>query len=265
MKKVYFSATLILLAVGSMVLTGCPSSYTTPASPYGNMYATNTYTPVPAGPTSTPTNTATSTPSGTPTGTATKTATATVTNTRTVTDTPTMTATATFTGTPTNSATMTPTATVTNTHTVTDTPTLTATATITDTPTNTATQTPTATVTSTPTPQTITVSTAGSGLSVSGFIYTCSIGTNGSGGLLTLSAHVGDTIDLPGSGTHPLYFDAGSSTCIYTGASSNQSYTFTATGTYYFHCGNHASGCSTGNGACGSTNCTAMAGVVTVN
>jgi len=114
-------------------------------------------------------------------------------------------------------------------------------------------------------PQTISVSTASSGTSSTGYIYTSSSGSNGSGGLLSLTAHVGDTINLPGSSFHPLYFDAGSSTCIYSGATSNQSYTFSATGTYYFHCGNHASGCSAGNGVCGSTNCSAMAGIVTVN
>lgn len=141
----------------------------------------------------------------------------------------------------------------------------------TSTPTNTATITNTPTITSTPTitptplPVTITVGTGSSGASASGYIYTSSSGSNGTGGLLTLTARVGDTVNLPGSSFHPLYFDAGSSTCIYQGATSNQSYTFTATGTYYFHCGAHASGCSAGNGVCGSTSCTAMAGVITVN
>ncbi|HJT24256.1 MAG TPA: hypothetical protein VJ873_06745 [bacterium] len=114
-------------------------------------------------------------------------------------------------------------------------------------------------------PTTITVSTGSSSSSVSGFIYTSSSGTNGTGGVLSLTAHVGDVIILPGSSFHPLYFDGGTSTCIYTAATTNQTYTFPSTGIYYFHCGNHASGCSTGNGACGSTNCSAMAGFVTVN
>jgi len=82
---------------------------------------------------------------------------------------------------------------------------------------------------------------------------------------LTLTAHVGDTIIFPGSTTHPLYFDAGTATCIFSNKTAPQTYVFPATGTYYFHCGNHGSGCSAGNAACGSTNCTAMAGKVTVN
>jgi len=145
----------------------------------------------------------------------------------------------------------------------------------TPTPMNTATPTPTGSLTATPTPTgsptaaapvTFSVGTASSGLSSTGFIYTSSAGSNGAGGLLTIStAHVGDVIQLPGSGTHPLYFDAGSSTCIYMGSTSNQTYTFPSTGTYYFHCGNHGSGCAGGNGVCGSTTCTSMAGVVQVN
>lgn len=112
---------------------------------------------------------------------------------------------------------------------------------------------------------TIMVSTAPSSSSSTGYIYTSSSGSNGSGGVLSITAHVGNVIALPGNTTHPLYFDAGSSTCIYSGSTSSQTYTFNSTGTYYFHCGNHASGCSGGNGACGSTNCSAMAGIVTVN
>lgn len=114
-------------------------------------------------------------------------------------------------------------------------------------------------------PTTFTISVGSSGSSVSGFIYTNASGTNGTGGLLSLTAHVGDVISLPGSSFHPLYFDAGTSTCIYTASTSTQMYTFPAAGTYYFHCGNHASGCSPNNATCGSTSCTAMAGVVTVN
>jgi hypothetical protein len=112
---------------------------------------------------------------------------------------------------------------------------------------------------------TITVSTGSSGSSATGYIYTSSSGSNGTGGLLSLTAHVGNVIILPGSSLHPLYFDNGSSTCIYMGAAVQETYTFPATGTYYFHCGNHATSCSAGNGACGSTNCSAMAGVITVS
>lgn len=172
----------------------------------------------------------------------------------TVTSTPTLTATATITNTPT----------VTSTATITNTPTITSTFTFTGTPTNTATSTPTST------PVTITVSAASSSLDSSGYIYTVNGVSNSSGGLLVLTAHVGDTIVWPAStqdsGFHPLYFDAGSSSCIYSGITSTQeTYTFTSTGTYYFHCGNHANSCSAGDGACGSTNCNGMAGVITVS
>jgi plastocyanin len=81
---------------------------------------------------------------------------------------------------------------------------------------------------------------------------------------LTVTARVGDTIIFTANGTHPLRFDAGTATCIYAGVTANQTYPVTATGTYYFHCQNHGSGCSGGNSACGSTSCTAMAGVLTV-
>jgi hypothetical protein len=112
---------------------------------------------------------------------------------------------------------------------------------------------------------TIMVSTASSTTSSTSYIYTSASGTNSTGGVLSLTAHVGDTIVLPGSTFHPLYFDHGTSTCIFMGSTSQQSYVFPSTGTYYFHCGNHGSGCSTGNGGCGSTNCSAMAGQVSVN
>jgi hypothetical protein len=126
------------------------------------------------------------------------------------------------------------------------------------------------TPTSTPTPvpagpATISVSTGSSGASATGFIYSSTSGSTGGAGVLSLTAHVGDTINLPGSGLHPLYFDNGTSTCIYTAATTNQSYVIPATGTYYFHCGNHATTCSAGLLFCGSTNCSAMAGILTVN
>jgi hypothetical protein len=86
-----------------------------------------------------------------------------------------------------------------------------------------------------------------------------------SGGALSMNAHVNDSIILPSSSTHPLWFDGGSSTCLVAGGTSSGpvTYQFLSAGTYYFHCGNHARTCATG--ACGSTNCTAMAGTVTVN
>jgi|HubBroStandDraft_1064217.scaffolds.fasta_scaffold761314_1 hypothetical protein len=115
-------------------------------------------------------------------------------------------------------------------------------------------------------PQTITVSIADGSLGgYSGFYYTASGFTNNtSTGLLSLTAHVGDTISLPSGGFHTLYFDPGSATCIFSDATAaTQTYTFTSAGTYYFHCGVHAQNCSNQTG-CGSTNCTAMAGTVVV-
>src|SRR5215472_3334575 len=55
-------------------------------------------------------------------------------------------------------------------------------------------------------PTTFMVSTGSSGSSLSGYIYTCTGGSNGTGGVLSLNAHVGDVIILPGSSFHPLYF-----------------------------------------------------------
>jgi hypothetical protein len=95
------------------------------------------------------------------------------------------------------------------------------------------------------------------------FEYKATGFTNAANGVLSMTARVGDTISLPGSTTHPLYFDAGTTTCIFTAATSTQNYTFTTAGTYYFHCGVHAQTCSAS--ACGSTNCTAMAGSVVVS
>jgi len=196
-------------------------------------------------------------------------------------DTPTSTPTPTATG-PTDTFTFTPT--VTLTVTVTPTRTLTATPTITETPTitlsptitftRTITQTPTITSspTITPTPQTITVSINSNGSFAQGsnYYYTVTGTTsqnNSTTGVLNLTARVGDTLSLPTASIHPLYFDAGSSTCIFsdvnTGAS--QLYTFTSAGTYYFHCGIHANSCSAGLGMCGSTNCKGLAGVIVVS
>ena len=229
-----------LLAFGSWA---CSHSYNAPSSP-----DVPTATPTPSG------STATFTPTGTPS------------NTRTITPTPTITVTPTVTPTPSNTATSTTTFTVTDTPTITLTPTVTLTATITYTPTITFTP----TVTATAAPVTITVSTASSGLSSTGFIYTAPGVTNSVGGPLNLTANVGDTIILPANSTHPLWFDNGSATCLVTGGTTSGpvTYTFPSTGTYRFHCGNHGSGCGgTGNGnpICGSTTCTAMAGTITVN
>lgn len=159
----------------------------------------------------------------------------------------------------------------TNTFTPTATPTPTG---PTSTPTTTATNTPTATITNTPTltptavPVTITVNTQSSSDNSQGYIYVSSAGTNntGAGGLLSLSAHVGDSIILPANGTHPLWFDNGTSTCLVTGGDTSGpvTYTFPSTGTYNFHCGNHG-GCTPSDGACGLSTCSAMVGVVTVN
>jgi plastocyanin len=81
---------------------------------------------------------------------------------------------------------------------------------------------------------------------------------------LNITAHVGDKIALPANATHPLYFDNGTSTCIYTDATTTPAvYTFSSAGTYYFHCRQHATGCTTN--LCGSTSCSAMAGVVAVS
>lgn len=92
--------------------------------------------------------------------------------------------------------------------------------------------------------------------------YSSTSGSVGAGNVVMLTAHVGDAISLPGSGTHPLYFYNGS-TCVYSADTSSHVYTFPSTGTYNFHCGNHAATCTTTT--CSATNCTQMAGVVTVN
>jgi heme/copper-type cytochrome/quinol oxidase subunit 2 len=149
------------------------------------------------------------------------------------------------------------------TFTVTNTPTVTPTPTITATPTESSTPTPTATVTSTPI---IFVTTISNGSSATGFSYAASGATINVDQSINLTANVGDVIQIEASTTHPLWFYQGTSTtCITSGATSDVTYTFTASGTYYFHCGNHGATCGgLGNGACGSTSCTAMAGIITV-
>lgn len=121
------------------------------------------------------------------------------------------------------------------------------------------------------TPVTISVSiTSGSLGTYAGYYYQAAGFTNDSTtGVLHVTAHVGDTVVLPNvNGFHPLYFDGGSTTCLYNGSgdpATSFTYTFPSTGTYYFHCGFHAANCSQGLGSCGSTNCTALAGVITVS
>ncbi len=111
---------------------------------------------------------------------------------------------------------------------------------------------------------TITVSAASSGSSATGYIYTSSSGgSTGTGGLLTIAAHVGNVVIIQGSSFHPLYFDNGTSACIATGATGSVTQTLAA-GTYYFHCSAHATSCTNDTG-CGSTNCSAMAGIINVN
>ena len=161
--------------------------------------------------------------------------------------------------------TITNTKTVTPTRTITNTPTVTATRTITNTPTVTATVTVTATMTATPA---IFVTTESNGSSATGFSYTASGATVNADQSIALTANVGDVIQIEANGTHPLYFyKGGAGSCIATAQTSNFTYTFPASGTYYFHCGNHAANCGgSGNGniTCSSTTCTAMAGTITV-
>ncbi|HJT24842.1 MAG TPA: hypothetical protein VJ873_09710 [bacterium] len=258
MRKALFFTAFGLVATGFLFLAGCPNSSYSPSSPG---YANNT--PTPSGPTNTPTTTATLTPSRTPT------------------ETPTKTTTSTPSGTPTMTRTATPTATVT------DTPTETATHTITQTPTDTPTHTPTATLTDTPTPTpsntpcgfpgatctptpeifTITIQNGNLGGGYIGYYYSNASGSNNtSNGLFSLSCRVGDIVNLPAAGIHPLYFDLnGSGTCLIPGGTTSAStpYTVTSAGTYYFQCGVHAS--CTGKASCSPTNCTALAGVITVS
>ncbi len=230
MRKISLLTAVILFVSVSAILTGCPRNTYSPSSPYGPAN-TSTATPTATGPTSTPTSTPTVTGTATPT------------------NSPTITYTPTLTPTSTNSPTVTLTFTATNTATVTSTATITSTPTV------------------TPTPQTITVSVASNGSGSndpSGFYYTVGGVTNNANYTINLTANVGDTVILPASNTHPLYLYEGS-TCIYSGQenASTQSYTFTSSGTYYFHCGNHAANCTMSS--CSSTGCTGMAGMITVN
>jgi plastocyanin len=160
------------------------------------------------------------------------------------------------------------------TFTITNTLTVTLTPTITNTPTVTSTSTVTLTPTVTNTPAvTITVSIISGAVNTDnpfGYYYTASGFTNDpTTSTLNVTAHVGDTIVLPSvSGLHPLYFDNSSTTCLFNGgtnAASSFTYTFPATGLYYFHCGFHAANCSLGLTSCGSTNCTGLSGVITVS
>ncbi len=162
--------------------------------------------------------------------------------------------------------TITNTKTVTSTPTITSTPTETSTRTVTHTPTTTRTPTPTATVTSTPA---IFVSTESNSSSATGFSYTASGATVNADQSIALIANVGDVIQIEANGTHPLYFyKGGAGSCVVSGSTVNLTYTFPASGTYYFHCGNHGNNCGgtgfNGNTTCSSTSCTAMAGSITV-
>jgi hypothetical protein len=162
--------------------------------------------------------------------------------------------------------TITNTKTVTPTRTITLTPTVTVTRTITNTPTVTSTPTATATVTSTPA---IFVSTTFNTSAALDYSYTASGATVNADQSIALTANVGDVIQIDANSTHPLYFyKAGAGSCVVSGAESPFTYTFPASGTYYFHCGNHGNNCggigNNGNDTCTSTTCTAMAGVITV-
>lgn len=120
--------------------------------------------------------------------------------------------------------------------------------------------------TATPTPMTITVTiNFGTLGSYTGFYYQAAGFTNDpSTGLLNLTARVGDTVQLPADGGHPLYFDPGSATCIYSNSTTNETYLLNSAGTYYFHCGFHGLSCTTTAG-CGSTDCVGMAGEIVVS
>jgi hypothetical protein len=245
----------VLMVLGSIPLACGSSNNPTYPAP------TPTPTSIPLF-THTVTSSPTVTNSPTPTLSPTITATLTRTGTPTVTLSPTYTLTATSTFTPTQSPTPTITFTITNTPTMTNSPTVTNSPTITSTP------------TITPTPQTITVTISEGSLgSYSGYYYTATGSANNTAtGVLTISAHVGDTIVVPNvAGFHPLYFDADSTTCLFDGEESPDSsessftYQFPATGTYYFHCGIHATNCSLGLTSCGSTNCESLAALVNVN
>ena len=120
--------------------------------------------------------------------------------------------------------------------------------------TNTPTFTPTPTVTSTPTPATVQLVT-------SKYV---------SGGV-TLSGVVGVTIMHGNSviwdatnATHPLYIDNGASCSVSNNTAFPMTQAFPAAGTYYFHCGAHATGCNPSAISCPVTasSCTGEASFV---
>lgn len=116
-------------------------------------------------------------------------------------------------------------------------------------------------------PQTYTITIASGSLGTySGYYYSCASGSNNSTtGLFSLTAHVGDSIALPAASIHPLYFLDNTGTCVDNGLTSPPSnYTFSATGTYYFHCGFHATSCSPNNTTCNATGCAGLAGTIIV-
>lgn len=185
----------------------------------------------------------------TPTNTTTVTCTATATNTATKTYTRTATSTATFT------ATVTPTGTPTDTYTVTSTDTPTDTATITST--DTATNSPTDTATPTPTPVTVSVT--------GGFQYSTDGGTTALTQPVTIAVGQEVIWDSTNATIHPLYVDD-AVTCLVNNQTipggGSYSVTFTYTGDFLVHCGNH--GACTLNTACPASSCTGMAATIHV-
>ncbi len=74
------------------------------------------------------------------------------------------------------------------------------------------------------------------------------------------------TWDTTNTNIHPLYLYSGT-TCLENGLSpaSGLSVTFSTSGTYFFHCGNHATGCAPNNTTCAATGCGGMACSIIVN
>jgi hypothetical protein len=105
-------------------------------------------------------------------------------------------------------------------------------------------------------------------------VYTLSVNgslrysTSGTGGAdlsapLTISAGQSITWDTSNNGIHPLYIDNGSGTCsVSANTTFPYTHTFSSTGDFTFHCGNH--GTCNGGGAVCTLPCSAMAGSVHV-
>jgi hypothetical protein len=124
---------------------------------------------------------------------------------------------------------------------------------------------PTPTPTAAPVTITMTIQSGTLG-AYSGFYYAAAgFANDPATGYLSLTAQVGDSLVLPAvGGFHPLSFDDGTATCIYSGVGTDQTYSFLAPGTYYFHCEFHGQVCSPLN-SCGHTNCVGMAGEIVVS